>query len=87
MGALQATDYFLWALQRFYEKGEDRYLSYLWPLFRLVRDLDDTRRHPYGEYYTQKKTAHAGGRKKFIRDIGASGLCPSLTRHVAEFCP
>ena len=55
VGALQAADYFLWALQRFYEKGEDRYLSYLWPLFRLIRDLDDTRRHPYGEYYTQKK--------------------------------
>jgi hypothetical protein len=28
---LQATDYFLWALQRFYERNEERYLSYVWP--------------------------------------------------------
>lgn len=54
-GGLQAVDYFLWALQRLYERGEDRYVEYLWPRFRLVRDLDDTRIHPYGEYYTQRK--------------------------------
>jgi len=52
---LQAADYFLWALQRFYEREEDRFLGYLWPSFRLVRDLDDTRHYKYGEYYTQKK--------------------------------
>jgi hypothetical protein len=52
---LQSADYFLWALQRFYERGESRYLDYLWLLFRLVRDIDDTRRNKYGEYYTQKK--------------------------------
>jgi hypothetical protein len=53
--ALQAADYFLWALQRFYERGEDRYLTFLWPRFRLVNDLDDTRRHSYGEYYTKER--------------------------------
>ena len=52
---LQAADYFLWALQRFYERGEDRFLKLLWPSFRLVRDLDDTKKHKYGEYYSQKK--------------------------------
>ena len=52
---LQATDYFLWALQRFYERGENRYLELLRPAFSLVRDIDDTRQNKYGEYYTQKK--------------------------------
>ena len=55
IAGLQATDYFLWSLQRFYERGESRYLEYLWPSFRLVRDIDDTRKNKYGEYYTQKK--------------------------------
>lgn len=52
---LQAVDYFLWALQRFYERREDRYVELLWPAFHLVHDLDDTRRAHYGVYYTQKK--------------------------------
>lgn len=52
---LQATDYFLWALQRLYEQGEDRYLTYLWQSFRLVQDIDDRRSARYGVYYTQKK--------------------------------
>lgn len=53
--ALQAVDYFLWTLQRLYEKREDRYLEYLYPSFRLVIDMDDTREHNYGAYYSQKK--------------------------------
>jgi hypothetical protein len=53
--SLQAADYFLWALQRLYERKEDRYVRLLWPAFCLVRDLDDTRNRRYGEYYTQKK--------------------------------
>jgi len=52
---LQAVDYFLWALQRCYERQEDRYLEYLQPAFRLVMDIDDRRAKPYGEYYTHKK--------------------------------
>ncbi len=54
-GGLQAVDYFLWSLQRFYERKEDRYLNLLWPSFRLVHDLDDTRKNDYGVYYTQKR--------------------------------
>ncbi len=50
---LQAVDYFLWALQRFYEKGEERFLSLIWPKTKLVIDVDDTRDKPYGVYYTQ----------------------------------
>ena len=52
---LQAVDYFLWALQRFYERREDRYLEFLWSQFKLVQDLDDKRVRPYGAYYTQKE--------------------------------
>lgn len=52
---LQAVDYFLWALQRLYERGEERYVIYLWSAFRLVHDIDDTRQASYGAYYTQKK--------------------------------
>jgi hypothetical protein len=52
---LQAADYFLWALQRFYERGEHRYLEYLWPSFRLVRDLDGTKHYRYGNT-THKKS-------------------------------
>ncbi len=53
--ALQAVDYFLWALQRFYERKEDRYLNYLWPAFRLIIDIDDKKHSPAGCHYTQKK--------------------------------
>ncbi|MBA4379526.1 MAG: hypothetical protein C0393_02370 [Anaerolinea sp.] len=56
---LQAVDYFTWALQRLYEKGEDRYLSYLWPAVHLVQDIDDKRQAGYGMYYTQKKPLDA----------------------------
>ena len=52
---LQAVDYFVWALQRLYERGEERYLVYLWDSFRLVHDIDDVREDSYGVYYTQKK--------------------------------
>ena len=52
---IQAVDYFLWALQRLYEKQEDRYLNLLWPSVHLVHDVDDTREAEYGKYYTQKK--------------------------------
>lgn len=52
---LQAADYFLWALQRLYEKGEDRYVEFLWPRFRLVIDMDDKRRKGYGEYYDNRR--------------------------------
>ena len=37
---LQACDYLLWALQRFYERKEERYLRALWPKFARVLDLD-----------------------------------------------
>jgi len=62
-GGLQAVDYFLWSLQRFYERGESRYMELLWPAFHLVRDIDDTRENKYGEYYTQKKPLTTAAKK------------------------
>jgi len=56
---LQAVDYFTWALQRLFEKGEERYLTYLWPAVHLVQDMDDKRKAGYGVYYTQKKPLSA----------------------------
>lgn len=56
---LQAVDYFTWALQRLYERDEDRYLTYLWSSVHLVHDIDDKRKTGYGVYYTQKKPLNA----------------------------
>ena len=53
-GGLQAVDYFLWALQRLYERGEERYWEYVADKVSLVHDVDDTRENGYGVYYTKK---------------------------------
>lgn len=52
---LQAVDYVLWSLQRFYERGEDRFLQLMWPKVSLVHAVDETSAAPYGVYYTKKK--------------------------------
>lgn len=52
---LQATDYFLWALQRHFERGESRYIELLWPQVGLVHAVDETAAVSYGVYYTKKK--------------------------------
>lgn len=49
---LQVVDYYLWAIQRCYERGEDRFFRLLEPQYRLIMDLDDTRRKGYGEWYS-----------------------------------
>ncbi|MFQ5435851.1 MAG: hypothetical protein ACE5FD_13315, partial [Anaerolineae bacterium] len=50
---LQAVDYFLWGLQRFYERREDRYLHMLWPQFGEIHDLDFG--PPRGTFYTKQQ--------------------------------
>jgi Protein of unknown function (DUF3800) len=60
---LQAVDYFLWALQRTFEKHEDRFLQLLWPQCSLIVDADDTREKGYGTYYTNKKPLTAAALK------------------------
>ncbi len=64
IGALQAVDYLLWALQRLYERREERYIRYVWPLCHLVHDIDDQRGKGYGVYYTQKSPIELGKLKE-----------------------
>jgi hypothetical protein len=53
--SLQAVDYFLWALQRRYEKSEGRFLELVWQKVGLVHAVDEIARAAYGTYYTKKK--------------------------------
>jgi len=50
---LQVIDYFLWAVQRIYERGEDRFFNALAQHYKLIMDLDDTRSRAYGEWYSK----------------------------------
>ena len=43
MVCLQAVDYFLWAVQRFYERQEPRFLDMMWPQIGEIHDLDHGR--------------------------------------------
>ncbi|MEK6677714.1 MAG: DUF3800 domain-containing protein [Planctomycetota bacterium] len=52
---LQAADYFLWALQRLFEKKESRFWDFIGPKVSLVYDIDDVRRNEYGEYYNRRR--------------------------------
>lgn len=52
---LQAVDYFLWGLQRLYERKEERYILNVWEHCKLIIDMDDRRRKPYGEYYHKSR--------------------------------
>jgi hypothetical protein len=55
VSCLQATDYFLWAVQRCFERGERRYLDLIWPKVGLIVDRDNTARKGFGEYYTRER--------------------------------
>ncbi len=59
---LQVVDYYLWAIQRLYERNEDRFLSLVWEQAGLVHDVDDTREADYGVYYTKKNPLTAASR-------------------------
>jgi hypothetical protein len=61
---LQAVDYFLWALQRLYERGEDRFWEYVASKASLVHDVDDVRVKDYGVYYTRENPLTAEKRKE-----------------------
>lgn len=51
---LQIIDYYLWALSRLYEQGDDSYFKVLENKYSLIWDMDDTRAKSYGVYYTKK---------------------------------
>lgn len=61
---LQAVDYCLWALQRHYERGEDRYLELIWDKVVEIDDLDHIEGGRKGVVYNKKRP--------LIRDQGAS---------------
>ncbi|MBF8275138.1 MAG: hypothetical protein HW390_211 [Candidatus Brocadiaceae bacterium] len=60
---LQVIDYFLWALQRLYERHEDRYFNYLREKFIRIIDLDDKRFKDYGVYYDSRNVLTVSKRK------------------------
>lgn len=50
---LQIIDYYLWAVQRLYEKGEDKYFKLLEKDYSVIADLDDKRKNWGGAWYTR----------------------------------
>jgi len=72
---LQVADYFLWALQRLYERGEDRFIQLLWPSVAFVWDQDDKRERKGGVWYRGKKRAGKGkNRTRQPRPLTAAAL-------------
>ncbi len=49
---LQIADYYLWALQRMFERRDEECFQMVEPQYRLVMDIDDTRHKRYGEWYS-----------------------------------
>jgi hypothetical protein len=61
---LQIADYCLWALQRFYERGEDRFLNLIAAKVGLIHDVDDKRKSGAGAYYTRSNPLTLESRAK-----------------------
>ena len=55
VAGLQVIDYYLWAVQRCYERDDDQFFLPLAKKYRLIMDLDDRRNKPYGEWYCDRK--------------------------------
>lgn len=55
VGGLQMVDYYLWALQRVYEKQDDSYFSLMANKYSLIVDINDERKNGYGTYYDKKR--------------------------------
>jgi hypothetical protein len=54
VACLQVVDYYLWALQRLYERREDRYFAVIADGFRLIMDIDNKKNRRYGEWFTDR---------------------------------
>ena len=52
-GGLQIVDYYLWAVQRLFERGEDRFFYSVASDYEAILDLDDTRNREKGEVYSE----------------------------------
>ncbi len=57
---LQIIDYYLWALQRLYERREERFFNLLRKNYRLIMDIDDKRNKEYGEWYSDRNPLTIG---------------------------
>ena len=53
--SLQAVDYFLWALQRYYERDEDRYVELIWDKVVEIDDMDRIEGGRKGVVYNKKR--------------------------------
>jgi hypothetical protein len=61
---LQAVDYYLWAMQRFYERGEDRFLDLIWPQVGEIHDLDRLENGRRGVFYRKQKPPNVAALEK-----------------------
>lgn len=61
---LQAVDYCLWALQRHYERGEDRYIELIWDKVVEIEDMDRIEGGRKGVVYNKNRP--------LIKDQGAT---------------
>jgi len=52
---LQAVDYYLWALQRFYERKEERYIELIWNQVGEIHDLEMLKEGRKGVFFTRQK--------------------------------
>jgi len=52
---LQAVDYFLWALQRHYERDESRYIELVWDKVVEIEDMDRIEAGRKGVIYNKKR--------------------------------
>ncbi|KFB75348.1 DUF3800 domain-containing protein [Candidatus Accumulibacter cognatus] len=57
---LQAVDYFLWALQRHYERGESRYIELVWDKVVEIEDLDHIEGRRKGVLYNKRRPLIVG---------------------------
>jgi hypothetical protein len=81
---LQAADYFLWSLQRLFDRKEDRYWQFVWSKVSLIYDVDDVPRNAYGEFYNQRVPLTIAAVEK--RSPGMWPACRSrlATRHLSQ---
>ena len=56
---LQVIDYYMWAAQRMFERGEDRFYKMLCSHFKLIMDIDDRRKNKFGQWYSAKNPCDA----------------------------
>lgn len=52
---LEAVDYFLWAVQRFFERKEERFVELIWSKVDWIRDLDFIEDGRRGVHYEKNK--------------------------------